>query len=44
MEGFNRSIKNLLKKLVFEKIDGNWKDILPTIKNQYIIQVHTCTK
>ena len=31
-EMFNRSIRYLLKRPVFEKGDGNWIDILPTLK------------
>ena len=32
---FNRTIRDLLKRPVFEKGDGNWIDILPTITRQY---------
>ena len=28
---FNRTIKDLLKRPIFEKRDGNWIDVLPTI-------------
>ena len=41
---FNRTIRNLLKKLVFEKGDGNWIDILPTKTKQYNNRIHTSTK
>ena len=34
-EKFNRTIRDLLKKTVFEKGDGNWIDVLPTITKQY---------
>ena len=34
-ERFNRTIRDLPKKIVFEKSDGNWIDILPTITKQY---------
>ena len=30
-EMFNRTIRDLLKKLVFEESDANWIDVLPTI-------------
>ena len=30
-ERFNRTIKDLLKRPVFEKEDGNWIDVLPTL-------------
>ena len=43
-ERFNRTIRDLLKKPVFEKGDGNWIDILPTITNQYNNKVHSSTK
>ena len=34
-EHFNRTIRDLLKTPVFEKADGNWIDLLPTITKQY---------
>ena len=43
----NVSIKPLeifFKRPVFEKGDGNWIDILPTITKQYNIRVHSSTK
>ena len=43
-ERFNRSIKDLLKKPVFEKSDGNWIDVLPTITKQYNNRVQLLTK
>ena len=43
-ERFNRTIRDLLKKIVFEHGDGNWIDILPTITKQYNNRVHTSTK
>ena len=43
-ERFNRTIRNLLKKPVFEKRDGNWIDILPTITKQYNNRTHSSTK
>ena len=43
-ERFNRTIRDLLKKPVFEKGDGNWVDILPTITKQYKNRIHSSTK
>ena len=43
-ERFNRTIRDLLKKLVFEKGDGNWVDILPTITKQYNNRIHSSAK
>ena len=43
-ERFNKSIKDLLKKPVFEKGDGKWIDILPTITKQYNNRIHSLTK
>ena len=43
-ERFNRTIRDLLKKIVFEKGDGNWIDILPTITKQYNNRIHSSTK
>ena len=43
-EKFNRTIRNLLKKPVFEKGDSNWIDILQTITKQYNNKVHSSTK
>ena len=43
-ERFNRTIKDILKKLVFEKRDGNWIDVLPIIRKQYNIRIHSSTK
>ena len=34
-ERFNHTIRDLLKRLVFEKGDGKWIDVLPTITKQY---------
>ena len=33
-ERFNRTIRELLKRPVFEKVDGNWIDVLPTTTKQ----------
>ena len=43
-ERFNRTIRDLLKKIVFEQGDANWIDVLQTITKQYNNQVHTSTK
>ena len=43
-ERFNRTIRDLLKKPVFEKGNGNWIDILPTITKQYNTRIHSSTK
>ena len=43
-ERFNRTIRDLLKKPVFEKGDGNWIDILSTITKQYKNRIHSSTK
>ena len=43
-ERFNRTIRDLLKKIVFEHGDANWIDILPTITKQYNNRVHSTTK
>ena len=43
-ERFNKSIRDLLKRPVFENGDGNWIDILPTITKQYNNRIHSSTK
>ena len=43
-ERFNRTIRDLLKRPVFEKGDGNWIDILSTITKQYNNRIHSLTK
>ena len=43
-ERYNLTIRNLLKRPVFEKGDGNWIDILQTITKQYNNRVHSSTK
>ena len=43
-ERFNRTIRDLLKQIVFEQGDGNWIDVLPTITKQYNNRVHSSTK
>ena len=43
-ERFNKSIRDLLKKTVFERGDGNWIDILSTIIKQYNKRIHSSTK
>ena len=44
LESFNRTIRDLLKKIVFEQGDAKWIDILPTITKQYNNKVHSSTK
>ena len=41
---FNRTIRDLLKRPVFERGDANWIDVLPTITKQYNITIHSSTK
>ena len=43
-ERFNRTIRDLLKKIVFEQGDGNWIGILPKITKQYNNRIHSSTK
>ena len=43
-ERFNRTIRDLVKKPVFEKGDGNWIDVLPVITKQYNNRIHSSTK
>ena len=43
-ERFNRTIRDRLKKPVFEKGNGIWIDTLPTITKQYNNKVHSSTK
>ena len=41
---FNRTIRDILKRPVFENGDGNWIDVLPTITKQYNNRIHSSTK
>ena len=43
-ERFNRTIRDLLKKVVFERGDANWIDVLPAITKQYNNRIHSSTK
>ena len=43
-ERFNRTIRDLLKKPVFEKGDGKWIDVLDTITKQNNNRTHSSTK
>ena len=43
-ERFNRTIRDLLKKIVFEHGDANWIDVLPTITKKYNNRIHSSTK
>ena len=42
-ERFNRTIRDILKKIVFEQGDAKWIDILPTITKQYNNRIHSST-
>ena len=39
-ERFNRTIRDLHKKIVFEQGDAKWIDVLPTITEQYNNRTH----
>ena len=41
---FHRTIRDLLKKIVFEQGDAKWIDILHTITKQYNNRIHSFTK
>ena len=43
-ERFNRTIRHLLKRIIFGRGDANWVDVLATITKQYNNRVHTSTK
>ena len=43
-ERFNRTIRDLLKKIVFEQGDAKWIDVLPKKLKQYNNRVHSSTK
>ena len=43
-ERFNRTIRDLLKKIVFEQGDAKWVDVLTTITKQYNNRIHSSTK
>ena len=43
-ESFDRTVRDLLKRPVFEKCDANWIDILPTVTKQNNIRIHSSTK
>ena len=43
-ERFNRTIRDILKKIVFEQGDAKWIDLLPTITKQYNNRKHSSTK
>ena len=40
-ERFNRTIRDLLKKVVFERLNANWIDVLSTITKQYSIKTQS---
>ena len=43
-ERFNPTIRDFLKKIVFERGDANWIDVLPTITKQYNNRIYSSTK
>ena len=43
-ERFIRTVRDLLKRPAFEKIDGKWIDVLPIITKQYNNRIHSSTK
>ena len=43
-ERFNRTIRNLLKKPVFEKGNANWISELPSVIKQYSNTIHSSTE
>ena len=43
-ERFNRTIRGLIKRPVFEKSDANWIGVLPIITKQYNDRIHSSTK
>ena len=43
-ERFNRTIRDLLKKIVFENGDANWIVVLQTITKQYNDRIHSSVK
>ena len=43
-ERFNRTIRNLLKKPVFEKRNADWLSQLPSVIKQYNKTIHNSTK
>ena len=43
-ERFNRTIRDLLKRPVFEKAESNRINVLPTITKQYNNRIHSSTK
>ena len=43
-ERFNRTIRDLFKRVVFEKGDGKWIDVIPTITKLYFIRIPPSTR
>ena len=43
-ERFDKALRDLLKKIVFEHGDANWIDMLPIITKQYNNGIHSSTK
>ena len=42
-ERFNRTIRDILIRPVFEEGDANWIDVLPVITKQYNNRIHSST-
>ena len=43
-ERFNRTISNVLKKPVFERVNADWLSELPSVIKQYNNRIHSSTK
>ena len=43
-ERFNRTIRDLLKRPVFEKVESNWIDVLPVMMKQYKNRIYSSTE
>ena len=43
-ERFNRTIRSLLKKPIFEKVNAGWLGELPSVIQQYKITIHHSIK
>ena len=43
-ESFNKSIRNLLQKQVFEQSDDDWIDVLPVLTKHFNNRIHSSTQ
>ena len=43
-EGFDRTLRDLFKRPVFEKGESNWKDVLPMITKRFNYRNRSSTK